>query len=40
MSMQVVENKQKYLRINIMEAGYNPSDFVEYLESQKGKQIN
>ena len=32
-----VEEKQNYLRENIIEKGYDPNEFVEFAESKKGE---
>ena len=31
------KEKQEYLRINILEKGYNPDDFMEYLQTLRGE---
>jgi hypothetical protein len=31
MDLDSIEEKQKYLRENILESGYDPSDFVAFL---------
>ena len=31
------EEKQNYLRENILEKGYDPNQFVSFLQSKKGK---
>jgi hypothetical protein len=31
--------KQQFLRINVIEAGYDSGAFIEYLDEQKGKNL-
>ena len=37
MEKETIEEKQKYLRENIIEKGYNPDKFLEFLSSKKGE---